>query len=187
MGSKAGRSHVLRFYSMLNNSGSPAGMSRLNSNFLRPSTAPEASLVTARALWLSSSELAVADLVYSLSHGRYLQGIVQQAEGRSAETLVSTHHNNQSTMYPLVLSQDRHVIDSYCTLITFLIFDTPCITGFDPTWHRISWRILSGVTRNADLSRSCVWDGRTERWDTPAYSWCPDPKVSGDQLVWFFQ
>jgi hypothetical protein len=113
------------------------GMDRLNSHFLSPSTAPEASLVTARALWLSSLELALADLIYSLAHVRYLQGIVQQAEGRSAERSVSPHHN-QSTMCPVVLSQDRHVIDSY-SLITFLIFDTrPCITGFDPTSHRIS-------------------------------------------------
>jgi hypothetical protein len=62
-------------------------MHRLNSHFLRPSpAAPEASLVTARALWLSITD----------SH-RYHPGIVQQAQGRSAETAVSPHHNNQST------------------------------------------------------------------------------------------
>jgi hypothetical protein len=30
---------------------------------------------------------------------RYYPGIVQQAQGRSAETAVSPHHNNQSTVY----------------------------------------------------------------------------------------
>jgi hypothetical protein len=30
---------------------------------------------------------------------RYHQGIVQQAQGRSAETAVSPHHKNQSTIY----------------------------------------------------------------------------------------
>jgi hypothetical protein len=69
MGSKAETSHVVRFYGMLNNYSSPTGMDRLNSNFLCPSpTAPETSLVTARALWLSSYELALADIVYSLVH-----------------------------------------------------------------------------------------------------------------------
>jgi hypothetical protein len=54
LGSKAGRSHVVRFYGMLKNL-SPTGMDRLNSHFLRPSpTAPEASLESVRALWLSS-------------------------------------------------------------------------------------------------------------------------------------
>jgi hypothetical protein len=44
-------------------------MKRLSSYFLRPSpTAPEASLVKARALWMSSWELALADLTYSLVH-----------------------------------------------------------------------------------------------------------------------
>jgi hypothetical protein len=37
MGSKARRSHVVRFYGMLKNSWSPTGMDRLNSHFLRPS------------------------------------------------------------------------------------------------------------------------------------------------------
>jgi hypothetical protein len=50
-------------------------MHRLNSHFLHPSpTAPEASLVTARALWLSSYELALADLVYSLVHITIIRG-----------------------------------------------------------------------------------------------------------------
>jgi hypothetical protein len=52
-------------------------MGRLNFHFLCPShTAPEASLVTAKVLWLSSQESALA---------------------RSAETAVSPHHNNQTT------------------------------------------------------------------------------------------
>jgi hypothetical protein len=53
-------------------------MNRLNTHFLRSSaTAPEASLVTARALCVSSLELALADLVYLLVH--IDPGIVQQA------------------------------------------------------------------------------------------------------------
>jgi hypothetical protein len=44
MGSKAGRSHVVRFYGMQKNSWSPTGMIRLNSHFLRPfPTAPDLS------------------------------------------------------------------------------------------------------------------------------------------------
>jgi hypothetical protein len=56
--------------------------------------------VTARALWLSSSELALADIIYSLADIRYPK-IVQQAQGRSAKTVVSPHRNNQSTIYNL--------------------------------------------------------------------------------------
>jgi hypothetical protein len=37
MGSKSGRSHVVRFYGMLKNSWSPTRMDRLNYHFLRPS------------------------------------------------------------------------------------------------------------------------------------------------------
>jgi hypothetical protein len=76
------------------------GMNRLNYHFLRPSpTAPEACLVRARGLWYTGQELAVADLVYSLVHNRYHPGIVQRAQGRSAERAVSPHHNNLSTNY----------------------------------------------------------------------------------------
>jgi hypothetical protein len=50
-------------------------MDRLNSHFLRPSpTAVEASLVTARAVWLSSYALALADLVYLLVHIAIIRG-----------------------------------------------------------------------------------------------------------------
>jgi hypothetical protein len=41
----------------------------------------------------------LADLVYSLAPIRYHPGIVQQAQSRSAETAVSPHHNNKSTIY----------------------------------------------------------------------------------------
>jgi hypothetical protein len=43
-------------------------------------------------------EIALADLVYKLPY-RYHPGIVQQAQGSSAEMAVSPHHNNQSTIY----------------------------------------------------------------------------------------
>jgi hypothetical protein len=60
-------------------------MNRLNSHFLRPPpTAPDAYLVTARALWW----LALADLVYSLVNNRHHPRIVQ-AQGRSAKTAVT--------------------------------------------------------------------------------------------------
>jgi hypothetical protein len=55
----------------------------------------------ARTLWLSSEELVLADIVYSLAHIRYNLGIVQQAQGHSAEMAVSPHHNYQSAIYNL--------------------------------------------------------------------------------------
>jgi hypothetical protein len=59
-------------------------MDRLNSNFFRPShTAAEESLVTARTLWLSIYELALADLVCLLVHMA-----IRQAQGPSAETIL---------------------------------------------------------------------------------------------------
>jgi hypothetical protein len=54
----------------------------------------QSSLVSARPLWLSSQELALADFVYSLVHIAYHPGIVQQAQDHSAKTAVSPHHNN---------------------------------------------------------------------------------------------
>jgi hypothetical protein len=72
-------------------------MDRLNSHFLRPSpTAPEVSGDGQSTLL---DKLALADLVYSLAHIHYHPGIEQQAQGRSAETAVSPHHNYQSTVY----------------------------------------------------------------------------------------
>jgi hypothetical protein len=50
-------------------------------------------MVTTAAFWMSSYELAPADLVHSLSHIRYHPVIVQQAQGRSAETAVSPRYN----------------------------------------------------------------------------------------------
>jgi hypothetical protein len=55
--------------------------------------------VTIRAVWLPSLELALANLFYSLAHIRFQPGIVQEAQGRSAETAVSPHYNYQSTVY----------------------------------------------------------------------------------------
>jgi hypothetical protein len=75
MESKAGRSHVVRFYGMQKNSWSPTGMNRQNPHFL------------AHLLLLQRSlELALADLALSLGHIRFHPGIVQQATGHSAET-----------------------------------------------------------------------------------------------------
>jgi hypothetical protein len=53
MGSKEGRSHVVRFYGMSKNSWSPIGTNRQNYNFLLP-------------IWQSSQELALAELGCSL-------------------------------------------------------------------------------------------------------------------------
>jgi hypothetical protein len=47
--------------------------------------------VTIRAVWLPSLELALANLFYSLAHIRFQPGIVQEAQGRSAETAVSIY------------------------------------------------------------------------------------------------
>jgi hypothetical protein len=66
-------------------------MNRLNFSFPSPTS------YFSRALWLSSQELAIDDLVCSLGHIRFYPGIVQQALGSSAETAVSPHHNYQST------------------------------------------------------------------------------------------
>jgi hypothetical protein len=100
MRSKAGRSHVVRFYGMLKNSRSPTGTDRLNSHFLRPSpAAPEISLVTARSAL--EDKLGVRPSRSCLLTGphRCHPGIVQQAQGRSAETAVSPRHNNQRIIY----------------------------------------------------------------------------------------
>jgi hypothetical protein len=98
MGSKAGWSHVVRFYGMLKNSWNPTGMDRLNSHFLRPSPTGsrgvsgdgQSALVVKLGVRHSRSRLLTG------SH-RYHPGIIQQAQGRSAKTAVSPHHNNQST------------------------------------------------------------------------------------------
>jgi hypothetical protein len=58
-----------------------------------------------RALWLSSYKLALANLVYWLGHICFHPGIVQQAQGCSAETAVSPHHNYQSTPQNLVFDK----------------------------------------------------------------------------------
>jgi hypothetical protein len=38
---------------------------------------------------------------------RYHAGIVQQAQGRSSETAVSPYHNNQSTIYNVIIEELR--------------------------------------------------------------------------------
>jgi hypothetical protein len=48
---------------------------------------------------LSSQELALADLAYSLGHICFHLGIVQQAQG-SPEMAVLPHHSYQSTNLP---------------------------------------------------------------------------------------
>jgi hypothetical protein len=47
------------------------------------------------------------------SSHRYHQRIVQQTQGRSAETAVSPHHNNQSTLYNLSLALNGFESYSY--------------------------------------------------------------------------
>jgi hypothetical protein len=78
LGSKAGRSHVVRFYGMWKNSWSPTEMNRQSSHFLLAHL-----LILQRSLVV---KLALADLARSLGHIRFPPGIVQQATGRSAET-----------------------------------------------------------------------------------------------------
>jgi hypothetical protein len=75
-------------------------MDRLNSHFLRSSPTRlryvsgdgQSALVVKLGVSPSRSRLLTGPY-------RYHQGIVQQAQGRSAETSVSPHHNNQSTIY----------------------------------------------------------------------------------------
>jgi hypothetical protein len=87
---------------MLKSSLSLMGMNRLNSNFLHPSPTGSRDIS-------GDGRRALADkLGVSPSQSRLLTGthrnhpgIVQQAQGRSAETAVLPHHNNQSTIYHL--------------------------------------------------------------------------------------
>jgi hypothetical protein len=74
-------------------------MNRLNSHFLRSSTclrdvSGDGQIALVVKLGVSPSRSRLLTGPY-----RYHQGIVQQAQGRSAETSVSPHHNNQSTIY----------------------------------------------------------------------------------------
>jgi hypothetical protein len=77
---------------MLKISRSPTGTDRLNSHFLRPF-----SYSLQRCLWWRPVKLGVSPCRSRLLTGphHYHPGIVQQAQGRSAETAVSPHHNNQ--------------------------------------------------------------------------------------------
>jgi hypothetical protein len=102
MGSKAGRPHVIRFYSMLN--WSPTGMNRLNSHFLRPSPAGS------RAVSVDGQSAPIDKLGVSPSRSRLLTGpycchpgIVQQAQGRSAEMAISPP--SQQPIYNLISVQ----------------------------------------------------------------------------------
>jgi hypothetical protein len=91
-------------------------MNRLNSLFLRPSPT--------RSRYVSSDgQSALVDklevspsrsLLFTGPH-RYHPGIVQQAQGRSAMTAVSPHHNNQYTAYNLL---NMEAIRSSETLIS---------------------------------------------------------------------
>jgi hypothetical protein len=88
-------------------------MDRLNSHFLRPSPTRsravsgdgESALVVKLGVSPSLSRLLTG------SH-RYHPGIVQQAQGRSAETAVSPHYNNQSTI-DIVSSGTPRTIRAY--------------------------------------------------------------------------
>jgi hypothetical protein len=76
-------------------------MNRLNSHFLRPfPTAPELSGDGQSALVVKLEVSPSRSLLLTGSH-RCHPGIVQQAQGRSAETVVSRNHNYQSAIYSL--------------------------------------------------------------------------------------
>jgi hypothetical protein len=80
-------------------------MDRLNFHFLRPSptrfrdVAGDGQSAPVDKLGVSPS----LSRPLTSSH-RYHQGIIQQAQGRSSETAVSPHHNNQSTNLVVVTS-----------------------------------------------------------------------------------
>jgi len=87
-------------------------MDRLNSHFLRPSPTRsrdvsgdgQSALVVKLGVSPSRSRLLTGP-------HRYHPGIVQQAQGRSSETAVSPHHNNQSTIY------NHHLTRAPCAYI----------------------------------------------------------------------
>jgi hypothetical protein len=84
-------------------------MDRLNSHFLRPSpTAPEVSGDGQSALVVKLGVSPNLTRLLTGSH-RCHPGIVQQAQGRSAETVVSPHHNNQSRIYNWTTGDRAHV------------------------------------------------------------------------------
>jgi hypothetical protein len=75
-------------------------MDRLNSHFFRPSP-PRSRDVCGDDQSALIVKLGVSPSRFRLLTGphRYHPGIVQQAQGRSAETAVSPHRSNQSTIY----------------------------------------------------------------------------------------
>jgi hypothetical protein len=87
-------------------------MYTLNSHFLRQSPAGsrdvsgfgQSALVDKLGVIPSQSRLLTGP-------HRYHPGIVRQAQGRSAETVVSPHHNNQSTIYRYWL---RTISSTFC-------------------------------------------------------------------------
>jgi hypothetical protein len=101
-----------RFHGMLKNSCSPTRMNILNSYFLRPSPTRardvsgdgQSALVDKLGVSPSRSRLLTG------SH-RYHPGIVQEVQGRSAETSVSPHHNNQIYTSTIYVSELRHPTD----------------------------------------------------------------------------
>jgi hypothetical protein len=99
MGSKAGKSHVVRFYGMSKNPWSPTGMNRLNSHFLCPSPGSRAVSGDGQSALVDKLRVSPSRSRLLTGSHRYHSGIVYQAQGYSAETAVSPHHNNQSTMY----------------------------------------------------------------------------------------
>jgi hypothetical protein len=76
------------------------GTDTLNSHFLRPSPTRSRD-VSGDSQSALVDKLGVSPIRSRLLTGshRYHPGIVQQAQGRSAETAVSPHNNNQSTVY----------------------------------------------------------------------------------------
>jgi hypothetical protein len=82
------------------------GMNRLTSHFLHPSPTRSRD-VSGDGQSALVHKLEVSPSRSRLSTGlhRCQQGIVQQAQGRSAETEVSPHHNNQSTIYPTLAKE----------------------------------------------------------------------------------
>jgi hypothetical protein len=119
-GSKAGRYHFVRFYGILMKSWSPTGMDNLNYHFLLQS------LTGSRDVSGDSQSALVDKLGVSSSRSRlltsphlYHPGIVQQAQGRSTETAVSPHHNNQSSnLIPVQTDKSTGVAMSWSTYMT---------------------------------------------------------------------
>jgi hypothetical protein len=98
-------------------------MDRLNSYLRLSPSAPEASLVVKLGVTFSRSRLLTG------SH-RYHPGIVEQAQGRSAKTKVSPHHNYQPSNTKYVdKPKEENVLNGYSKVKVIPLHATETLVG----------------------------------------------------------